>query len=157
MANTNDIKRRLNQYRKKVVESEIIRKEIEYAKERYGEVKSVSFDGMPSGKGGDNGGPTERQVLRKIALEEKLKERETELEADWRLIEPLLEILSPTECLLIRLRYYYAIDWDAVCERLYGKKPDYTEEQESYKNRMFLMHGRALSALARRAEKNSKI
>lgn len=148
MANTSDIKRRLNQHRNKAIECEIIRKELEYAEERYGEIKAVSFDGMPSGKGGDNGGPTERQVLRKIALEEKLKKREAELEADWRKLEPLMSVLSPTEALVIKMRYDYAEEWSEICRRIYGKNSDFKSERDGYYNRVFKVHGRALLALA---------
>lgn len=154
MANTDEIKRRLNRHRKKAMERDSIRKEVEYAEERYGDIKAVNFDGFPSGKGGRGGGPTEHTVLHKIGLEEKLRRCEAELEADWQTIEPLLDVLSPTENLLIRLRYYYADDWDSVCKRLYGKKSDYTEDQESYKSRVFHIHGRALSALAKKMGKN---
>lgn len=146
---TSEVKRRLNQHRKKAMECESVRKELEYAEERYGDVKAVSFDGMPRGKGGDNGGPTERSVLRKIALEEKLKKHEAELEADWRKLEPLMSVLSPTEALIIKLRYDYAEDWSEICRRVYGSKSDFKEEIETYKNRMFLTHGRALLSLAK--------
>lgn len=150
MADTDEIKRRLNRHRRKTIECEALRKEVEYAAERYGDIKSSNFDGLPSGKGGGNGGPTERTVLRKIELEEKLQRCETELEADWRLIEPLFEALTPTECLLIRLRYYYAADWTDVCKKIYGAKSDFEDEAEAYKNRIFKMHGRALLSLAKR-------
>ncbi len=153
MANTDDIKMWLNRYRRKVMECDSIRQEVEYAEDRYGSVKGVNFDGLPSGKGSRSGSLTERAVLRKIKLEEILREREAELEADWQTIEAILDVLSPTENLLIRLRYYYAADWDSVCKRLYGKKSDYTEDQESYKSRVFHIHGRALSALAKKVQK----
>lgn len=155
MANTDEIKKRLNRYRRKATECEALRKEVEYAAERYGDIRAVNFDGISFGKSGKNNGSTENAVLRKIGLEEKLQKYEAELESDWRLIEPFFEVLTPAESLLIRLRYYYAADWDNVCKRLYGDKSDYIEEQESYKNRMFIMHGRALSALATALQKNS--
>ena len=104
---------------------------------------------MPKGKGGDNGGPTERQVLRKIALEDKLKKRETELEADWRKLEPLMSVLSPTEALVIKMRYDYAEEWSEICRRIYGQNKDFEAERDGYYNRVFKMHGRALLALAK--------
>ena len=149
MANTNEVKKRLNQHRNKAIECETIRKELENAIERYGDVKAISFDGMPKGKGGDNGGPTERQVLRKIALEDKLKKRETELEADWRKLEPLMSVLSPTEALVIKMRYDYAEEWSEICRRIYGQNKDFEAERDGYYNRVFKMHGRALLALAK--------
>ena len=137
MANTSEVKKRLNQHRNKAIECETIRKELEYAIERYGDVKAISFDGMPKGKGGDNGGPTERQVLRKIALEDKLKKRETELEADWRKLEPLMSV------------YDYAEEWPEICRRIYSQNKDFETERDGYYNRVFKMHGRALLALAK--------
>lgn len=150
MVNTDEIKKRLNRYRRKSIECEALRKEVEYAAERYGDLRAINFDGMPSGKGGTNSGPTERTVLHKIELEEKLQRCEAELESGWRSIEPFLEVLAPTESLLIRLRYYYAADWNDVCKKIYGTKSDFEDETEVYKNRMFMMHGRALLSLAKR-------
>ncbi len=147
MANTSDIKRRLNQHRNKVVECEAIRKELEYAKDRYG-IKAISFDKMPSGKGGNKGGPMEHAVLRKIALEEKLLNRESELDADWQMLEPLMSVLSPTEELVIKMRYDYAEEWSEICHRIYGQKKDFETERCGYYNRVFKIHGRALLALA---------
>lgn len=153
MADTDGIKRRLNQHRKKAMECEFIRKELEYIEEQYGNVKAVDYGGLPLGKGGGRSSPTERIVLRKIELENKLKSREVELEDDWREIESLMFFLEPTESLIIRLRYLYAVGWNEVCEKIYGKREDYAEEQESYKNRVFLMHGRALISLSKAEQK----
>lgn len=147
MANTSEVKKRLNQHRKKATECETVRKELEYAIEKYGDVKAVAYDGMPKG-GGDSGGPTERVVMRKIALEEKLKKCEAELEADWRKLVPLMSVLSPTEELVITLRYDYAEEWPEICRRVYGAKADFEEEKDSYLNRIFKTHGRALIALS---------
>lgn len=149
MANTSEVKKRLNQHRKKATECETVRKELEYAIEKFGDVKAVAYDGMPKGGVGDSGGPTERVVMRKIALEEKLKKCEAELEADWRKLVPLMSVLSPTEELVITLRYDYAEEWPEICRRVYGAKADFEEERDVYSKRVFNIHGKALIALAR--------
>lgn len=148
MANTGEIKKRLNQHRNKAMACEAVRRELEYAIESLGYVQAVRYDSVPSGKTKNGESSTERQVLRKIALEEKLTKCENELEADWRKLEPLMSVLSPTEELVIKLRYDYAAEWPDVCRKVYGKNSDFEAEKDGYGNRVFKMHGRALLALA---------
>lgn len=149
---TGKIKQRLNRHRKMVEDCEALRRELDFAIEKYGAVGGAGFDAIPGGSRTTGNGKIERQVIRKIELEERLSERELEVAADWRELEPLVNRLEPMEGLVIRLRYYYAAEWSDVCKNLYGKRDSFEDEAEAYKNRMFIMHGRALLSLAKLAE-----
>ena len=91
---------------------------------------------------------TERVVLRKVALEERVKQKENEIAADWAELEPFVERLAPSETLVINLRYYYGAEWREICQRIYGKHDDYELEADQYMDKMFRTHGRALLNLA---------
>ena len=105
---TGKIKQRLNRHRKMVEDCEALRRELDFAIEKYGAVGGAGLDAIPSGCRTTGNGKIERQVIRKIELEERLSERELEVAADWRELEPLVNRLEPMEGLVIRLRYYYA-------------------------------------------------
>ena len=60
-----------------------------------------------------------------------------------------MSVLSPTESLVIKMRYDYAEEWSEICRRIYGQNKDFEAERDGYYNRVFKMHGRALLALAR--------
>ena len=147
---TAQIKRRLNQHRRMVLDCEALRAEMEYARDKYGSIKAMTFDVIPSGSNPFGESATERRVFRVIELEERVAKAEEACERDWVQIEPIFEILKPIELLIIRLRYYYAAEWADVCQQVYGRKKDFLEEQDSYQNKTFKMHGRALLTLSER-------
>lgn len=102
---------------------------------------------MPHGSG-DGTSQTERVVLRKIALEEKVRQKEEEIANDWEALEPFVEQLAPAETLVINLRYYYGAEWRDINQRIYGKRKDFEEEVDKYMDKVFKTHGRALLNLS---------
>lgn len=150
ITDTASIKKRLNQHRRRALDCEALRTELEFARDKYGSVKAMTYDTVPGGKGSVGESSTERRVYRVLELEEKVAKSEKACEQDWAEIEPILEGLKPTELLIIRLRYCYAAEWSDICRQVYGRKKDFETELDSYQNKTFKMHGRALLNLAER-------
>ena len=113
----------------------------------YGTLRSPNFSGMPGG-GDKRTSEEERIYLRIQDLEKKAEKKQAEIDRDWAELEPLVEQLSPIETLIMNLRYRYGGEWPDVCFSIFGKRSDYEIEIDSYQNKMFKAHGRALCALA---------
>lgn len=125
-----------------------LKQELEFAENAYGDVRSPDFSGMPRGSSDPSKSPMVEAVIRKIELENRVKKKEAEIAADWSEIEPYVEQLKPIETLIVNLRYYYGAEWKDVCATVYGRRKDYEEEIDRYTHNVFLIHGRALAALA---------
>lgn len=147
MKKTQAIKERLNAHRELLEKLATLRQELEFAEESFGSPRAIDYSGMPHGSG-DGTSPTERVVLRKIALEEKVRQKEEEIANNWLTLEPFVEKLAPAETLVINLRYYYGADWKEINQRLYGKRKDFEEKIDRYMDKVFKTHGRALLNLA---------
>lgn len=147
MKKTQAIKERLNAHREMLEKLATLKQELEFAEESYGSTRAIDYSGMPRG-GGDGTSQTERVVLRKIALEEKVRQKEKKIADDWATLETYVEQLAPAETLVINLRYYYGAEWREICQRIYGKHDDYEIEADQYMDKMFRTHGRALLNLA---------
>lgn len=147
MKKTQAIKERLNAHREMLEKLATLKQELEYAVDAYGSPRAIDYSGMPHGSG-DGTSEMERVVLRKVALEERVKQKESEIAADWAELEPFVERLAPSETLVINLRYYYGAEWREICQRIYGKHDDYEIEADQYMDKMFRTHGRALLNLA---------
>lgn len=149
MKKTQPIKERLNAHLDMLEKLEALKLELEYAEEQYGACKSPNYSGMPGGGGGYKGtSETEVIVCRKIELENKVNRKQAEIDRDWKELEPLVEQLKPIETLVINLRYLYGSDWKDVCKSVYGRRKDYALEIDHYMHNVFLIHGKALTALA---------
>lgn len=57
-------------------------------------------------------------------------------------------VKHPDERAVLRLRYFDRADWDGICAALYGDRQDYLDRLDSYQNRTYKAHGRALLRLA---------
>lgn len=147
MKKTQAIKERLNAHRELLEKLATLKQELEFAEESFGSIRAIDYSGMPHGSG-DGTSPTERVVLRKIALEEKVAQKEREIADNWLTLEPFVERLAPAETLVINLRYYYGADWKEINQRLYGKRKDFEEEVDRYMDKVFKTHGRALLNLS---------
>jgi len=149
MADTAKVKQRLKTFRRKALACRSMKEEVRYISESYGDIKSVAFDAMP--KGSPSGtSPQERQVIRKVELEERIAKKEAELSAEWGCeMEPLVEKIEPMNALVIRLRYFYGAEWTEISRRIYGKREGFEIDQESYLNKLFKRHGRAILELAK--------
>lgn len=156
MKKTSPTKERLNAHRDILEKLATLRQELEYAEDACGSIRSPDFSGMPRGSSDPTKSPMVEAVIRKIELEERIKRKEAEAAADWAELEPFIEQLQPIETLIINLRYYYGAEWDAVTFNVFGKRRDYSQKPDYYKNRVFKMHGRALCALAGIMEGNSE-
>ena len=121
--------------------------ELQHAEEQYGSCGSSNYSGVPGG-GHRELTQTEAIVHRKIELEKKVAKKQAEIDRDWAELEPLIEQLKPIETLVLNLRYFYGSDWKDVCKSVYGRRKDYAQEFDRYMHNVFLIHGKALAALA---------
>jgi len=81
-----------------------------------------------------------KDELERIIIQSVERERKEAKE-----LEEAVQLLhSPTERMLIRLRYFDNLEWPEVCETLFGKSEDYDEKLDGYMRRTFRIHGRAL-------------
>lgn len=145
---TDAIKKKLERYAgfQHLIENQI--KRLEALADAMGSPSAPNLTGLPSG--GDDSSKTERQVLRKIELEEKLAKM-TQEEADERdELEALVaQIKKPDEQTIIELKYFDRLNWWEVTAILFGEKPDYDENEKRYLKRAFKIHGSALQSLAK--------
>ena len=104
--------------------------------------------GMPRG----SGTPSDRtgmMVLRKMELEEQIEERLAEEREERAALEAMIrQVENPDERAVLRLRYFDRADWDGICAVLFSDRQDYLERIDSYQNRTYKIHGRALLNLA---------
>lgn len=104
--------------------------------------------GMPRG----SGTPSDRtgmMVERKMELEEQIDRLKAEEKQERNAIEGLiLQLSDPDERAVIRLRYFDRADWDGICAVLFSDRQDYLERIDSYQNRTYKAHGRALLRMA---------
>ena len=145
---THDIKERLGKYTR-------LLREIDNQYERLGLMEMTmaappgsSMTGMPRG----SGAPSDRTgltVMRKMELEEQIKETITEEQKERASIEAMIQqVKRHDERAVLRLRYFDRADWDGICAALYGDRQDYLDRLDSYQNRTYKAHGRALLRLA---------
>ena len=144
----NDIKERLGEYTR-------LLREIDNQYERLGRMEMTmaappepDMTGMPRG----SGTPTDRtgmMVLRKMELEEQIKETIAEEQKERASIEAMIQrVKHPDERAVLRLRYFDRADWDGICAVLFSDRQDYLERIDSYQNRTYKAHGRALLRMA---------
>lgn len=110
---------------------------------------SSNLSGMPSG-GRDGSSKIERDVIKKLELEERLRDMYADENNLREEIEGLIDLMDdPDEQTLIEMRYLDDATWRSISVALYGKLPDYDEHEDRYLKRTFKLHGRALQHLAR--------
>ena len=145
---THDIKERLGKYTR-------LLREIDNQYERLGRMEMTmaappgpDMTGMPRG----SGTPTDRtgmMVLRKMELEEQIEERLAEEREERTALEAMIQqVENPDERAVLRLHYFDRADWDGICAVLFGDRQDYLERIDSYQNRTYKAHGRALLRMA---------
>lgn len=146
---TDEIKKKLESYTslQHRIDNQIER--LENLEATMGSISSPSFDGI-SGGGGDGTSKQERQVIRKIALEEQIRDLITTETNDRKELERLIsEMEKPDEQTVIEMRYLDAASWWTICAALHGNREDYDEHEKRYLKRTFKLHGSALQSLAR--------
>ena len=80
--------------------------------------------------------------------EERLKKEAEEREERAALEAMIRQVENPDERAVLRLRYFDRADWDGICAVLFSDRQDYLERIDSYQNRTYKIHGRALLNLA---------
>lgn len=114
-----------------------------------GSPSTPNLTGLPSG-GGDGTSKTERQVIRKLELEDKIRHMEQDERKLRRELEELIDRMEkPDEQTVIQMRYLDGSRWWPICAALYSNEADYTEKADKYLKRTFKLHGSALQTLAR--------
>lgn len=72
-------------------------------------------------------------------------------------VENIIRHLKNTEeRAVIRLRYLDRTEWDEVLEIMFGGKPDFNDRFETYRRRMYRVHGTALVNMARYIEESGQ-
>lgn len=114
-----------------------------------GSPSTPNLTGLPSG-GGDGTSKTERQVIRKLELEDKIRRMEKDERKLRRELEELIDRMEkPDEQTVIQMRYLDGSRWWPICAALYSNEADYAEKADKYLKRTFKLHGSALQTLAR--------
>ena len=114
-----------------------------------GAPSSPNMRGMPSG-GRDGSSKVEREVIKKMELEEKLGDMYVEENRLREEIEKLIELMEkPNEQTVIEMRYLDGLKWQVISIALYGEEEDYDENEQRYLKRTFKIHGSALQTLTR--------
>lgn len=146
---TDAIKKRLEDYAayQRKIDNQIER--LETLAATMGSPSTPNLSGLPSG-GGDGTSKTERQILKKMELEDKIRAM-IQQERQWRTeLEALIETMkNPDEQTVIEMRYFDRMKWWSICSVLYSGEADYEEKADKYLKRTFKLHGSALQALAR--------
>lgn len=146
---TDEIKALLGEYKKIQKRIDNTEKRIECLDLSMGAPSGPNYSGMPRG-GGDGSSKTERDVIKKAELEEKLGDMYAEENRRREEIEGLIELMEkPDEQTVIEMHYIDGAKWWPICAALYEDEPDYDENQKRYLKRTFKIHGSALQTLAR--------
>ena len=146
---TDAIKQKLENYAafQRRIDNQIER--LEYLESVMGSPSSPNLSGEPSG-GSDGSSKTERQVLKKLELQEQIRNMIAAEAAERKELEALIEQMEkPDEQTVIEMHYIDHARWWPVCAALFGSEADYAEKADKYLKRTFKLHGSALQALAR--------
>ena len=113
-----------------------------------GSISSPNLSGLPAG--GDGTGKIERQVLRKMELEQKIRDMVEDEARERKELEGMIALMeNPDEQTVIEMHYLDGTKWWPVAAALFGGEPDYEEKADKYLKRTFKIHGSALQTLAR--------
>ena len=146
---TDAIKQKLEHYAafQRRIDNQIER--LEYLESVMGAPSSPNLSGEPSG-GGDGSSKTERQVLKKLELQQAIRDMIADEAAERKELEGMIEQMErPDEQTVIEMRYLDGAKWWAISAALYGNEADYDEHEKRYLKRTFKIHGSALQSLAR--------
>lgn len=146
---TDAIKAKLERYKAMPRRIDNLIERLEALDASMGAPSTPNLTGLPSG-GGDGTSKTERDVLRKLELEERIRDM---IQAERKIreeLEALIDLMeNPDEQTIIEMRYLDGARWWTICEALYSTEDDYEEKADKYLKRTFKLHGSALQALTR--------
>lgn len=146
---TDAIKQKLEHYAafQRRINNQIER--LEYLESVMGAPSSPNLSGEPSG-GGDGSSKTERQVLKKLELQQAIRDMIADEAAERKELEGMIEQMErPDEQTVIEMHYLDHVKWWPICAALFSGEPDYAEKADKYLKRTFKLHGSALQALAK--------
>ncbi len=146
---TDAIKQKLEHYAafQRRIDNQIER--LEYLESVIGSPSGPNLTGLPGG-GDDGTSKTERQVLKKLELQQTIRDMIAAEAAEHKELEAMIEQMrSPDEQTVIEMRYFDHAKWWPVCAALFGEETDYEEKADKYLKRTFKIHGSALQALAK--------
>lgn len=107
------IKRKLSRYNSLTFERRQLEEQLARLENTLTGPKLQELDGMPRGSGG--GDAMANLVAELVSLQEKYKEKLTQITAAQSEVENLIESLEPTERRLMRHRYLEGKVWEEVC------------------------------------------
>lgn len=146
---TDAIKQKLEHYAafQRRIDNQIER--LEYLESVMGAPSSPNLSEEPSG-GGDGSSKTERQVLKKLELQQAIRDMIADEAAERKELEDMIEQMErPDEQTVIEMHYLDHVKWWSICAALFSGEPDYAEKADKYLKRTFKLHGSALQALAK--------
>ncbi len=122
---------------------------LEYLESVMGSPSSPNLSGEPSG-GSDGSSKTERQVLKKLELQQAIRDMISDEAAERKELEDMIEQMErPDEQTVIEMHYLDHAKWWPICAVLFSGEPDYDEKADKYLKRTFKLHGSALQTLAK--------
>lgn len=146
---TEKIKKKLEHYTTYQRRIDNLIERLEYLEATMGSPSTPNLSGEPSG-GGDGTSKTERQVLKKLELEQQIRDMIADEERERKELEALISLMGkPDEQTVIEMRYLDGAKWWAISAALYGNEADYDEHEQRYLKRTFKIHGSALQSLAK--------
>ena len=146
---TEKIKKKLEHYTTYQRRIDNLIERLEYLEATMGSPSTPNLSGEPSG-GGDGTSKTERQVLKKLELEQQIRDMIADEERERKELEALISLMEkPDEQTVIEMRYLDGAKWWAISAALYGNETDYDEHEQRYLKRTFKIHGSALQSLAK--------
>lgn len=107
----------------------------------------MNYSGMPKGSGDKDQMSTQEAIMCDLETDLKnLRMKET-----WKRqeIEQSLKVCTdnPQERKVIRLKYMDRLEWSEIRQKLFGKRKDFYDREEYYKDRAFRIHNNMLKKL----------
>lgn len=145
---TDAIRKRLEHYTTYQRRIDNLIERLDYLESVMGSVSSPNLSGLPAG--GDGTSKTERQILRKMEIEQQLRDMIDAEAKERRELEDLISCMkNPDEQTVLEMRYLDGAKWWPICDALYSAESDYDQKADKYLKRTFKIHGSALQALAK--------
>lgn len=145
---TDAIRKRLEHYTTYQRRIDNLIERLDYLESVMGSVSSPNLSGLPAG--GDGTSKTERQILRKMEIEQQLRDMIDAEAKERRELEGLISYMkNPDEQTVLEMRYLDGAKWWPICDALYSMESDYDQKADKYLKRTFKIHGSALQALAK--------
>lgn len=146
---TDEVKKKLEHYATYQRRIDNLIERLEYLESTMGSASTPNLSGLPSG-GGDGSSKTERQVLKKLELQQAIRDMIADEAAERKELEGMIEQMErPDEQTVIEMHYLDHVKWWPICAALFSGEADYAEKADKYLKRTFKLHGSALQALAK--------